>query len=443
MAYRTSYNSKFGELGAHVAQKWPEGKIISEKGKKIDTLGLALSGGGYRSAIFNYGILKGLTAIGVIPKIDYLSVVSGGSWIGTSFATSNSLEHFFDDLPEKPNMIEEGFESFLANPIHTGQELFLARKNANYVSNTYGRLLARTFLREHGPDGRWRPLADPTMIKDKDRPFLIINGTVGFRPREKFRVDQECFEMTRLYCGSRTLGYMPSKDLRATDKLIRVRDAIAMSGAAVAAHLPGLGSEVIGVGLSREVLNYTLDHVPTKNRVTDADEFDVADGGHYNNLGVETLVNRGCGYLIIVDAEHDPENHNAEDAGQKYEGLRTLLKRHHIKMPFGQNANKVVAQLNKKDKLVHEFRGDSRIPDILFIKLKSWNVFDKIAAKEPYNQPSFFNQLFKQGKFGFNPQFSTAKLDYDFAEHRNLSKLGELVIKKHKRVITQFVKRSR
>ena len=33
-------------------------------GKEIDTLGLALSGGGYRSAIYGYGVLQGLHEIG-------------------------------------------------------------------------------------------------------------------------------------------------------------------------------------------------------------------------------------------------------------------------------------------------------------------------------------------------------------------------------------------
>ena len=443
MGFKLSYNDSFGELGAEVSRRWPEKGIISRKGKKRDTLGLALSGGGYRSAIFNYGILKGLHAIGAIPKVDYLSVVSGGSWIGTAFATTNNLDRFFDHLPEKPNVIEEGFESFLANPVRTAQELFLSRKNQNYVSNTYGRQLARTFLREHGQDGRWRPLCDRTMIKDKDRPFIIINGTVGFRPKDKFRVEQECFEMTRLYCGSRTLGYISSKDLKATEKFIRVRDAIAMSGAAVAAHLPGIMEEVIGVGLSREVVNYSLDHLSSEDRVTDAEEFDVADGGHYNNLGVESLINRGCGYIIIVDAEHDPEDIGGNNSGQKYEGLRTLLKRHHIKTPFSNDTESLIRRLNKKDTMVHQFEGDSRIPDILYIKLKSWSRFDTVAGKEPYNQKSFFSHLFRHGEFSFNPQFSTAKLDYDFAEHRNLSRLGEYIITQHEKIIEKFIRQSR
>lgn len=46
--------------------------------------GLALSGGGIRSASFCLGVLQALVAGKVLPKIDYLSTVSGGGYIGSS-----------------------------------------------------------------------------------------------------------------------------------------------------------------------------------------------------------------------------------------------------------------------------------------------------------------------------------------------------------------------
>ena len=342
MAYRRSYNRNFGKLGVDVAQRWPERGVIGRKGKQNQTLGLALSGGGYRSAIFNYGVLRGLrkleveSQLKVLSQVDYLSVVSGGSWIGTAFATSQDLDHFFWDIDTHANFIEEGFESLLVNPLRVAQELALGRKNRNYVSNVYGRLVSGTFLRERGQDARWMPLHHHAMIKDEDRPFLIINGTVNFRPPDSFHVLQECFEMTRMYCGSRSLGYVHAKDLKdggETDKSIRVRDAIAISGAALAVHIPSVGDEVAGIGLSREVVNYTKDQSARAASTADAEHLDIADGGHYNNLGIESLVNRGCGYIIVVDAEHDVELRDNERSNQKYHGLRTLLRRHHIQGP--------------------------------------------------------------------------------------------------------------
>jgi predicted acylesterase/phospholipase RssA len=60
--------------------------------QKSDLTGLAFSGGGIRSAAFCLGVLQGLDSLSepdepqVLDGIDYLSAVSGGSYIGTSLA---------------------------------------------------------------------------------------------------------------------------------------------------------------------------------------------------------------------------------------------------------------------------------------------------------------------------------------------------------------------
>ncbi len=45
-------------------------------------VGLALSGGGIRSAAFNMGVLQTLSRTGLLNRVDYLSTVSGGGYIG-------------------------------------------------------------------------------------------------------------------------------------------------------------------------------------------------------------------------------------------------------------------------------------------------------------------------------------------------------------------------
>ncbi len=439
MAYRKYYNPNFGDLGTKVAQRWPEASFIKAKGKSKHTLGLALSGGGYRSAIFNYGVLKGLYEVGVIPQFDYLSVVSGGSWIGTPFSMSENLKWFFHDIEDHSNLIEEGFESLLANPLKLAQEAALSRKDPNFLSNIFGRLLARVFLREHGQKSRYVPLSDKNFFNARNRPYLIINGTVYFRKPKSFDVTQECFEMTRLYSGCRSLGYVHTKDFMARKKALKVRDAIAISGAAVAFHLPGVGSEVAGIGLSREAVNYAKDK-PAGDKMCDADHLDLADGGFYNNLGIESLINRGCKFIVVVDAEHDPEQKSNGNSNQAYKGLRTLLQRHHIPNPIGEDK---INMLNRADEPVHVIDGTDELPEILYIKLKSSRDFNELAKKEEYNNPGFLRNIFDKGEFAFDPQFSTAKLDYDFAEHRNLSELGTyFVTDKHKDTIKNFVFRS-
>lgn len=314
----------------------------------------------------------------------------------------------------------------------------MSRKNVNYISNIFGRLLSKSFLREHGQKSRYVPMADKNMIKDMDRPYLIVNGTVNYRSPESFSVTQECFEMTKLYSGCRSLGYIHTKDLYAKEKALRVRDAIAVSGAAVAFHLPALGGEVAGFGLSREVQNYAKD-VKSRADVSETDDLDLSDGGHYNNLGIESLINRGCGFIIVVDAEHDKEEKTNGSSGQKYHGLNTLLKRHHIQTALGKG---VIETLNRVNEPLNIIDGPEGIPDILYIKLKSFDRFDAYAKDKPYNQPGFLRNLFSQGSFAFDPQFSTAKLDYDFAEHRNLSDLGVFIVRENKNRIIDFIERS-
>lgn len=55
-----------------------------------DTLGLALSGGGIRSAAFALGVIQSLTRGGWLRRVDFLSTVSGGGYVGAF------LGRFFD-----------------------------------------------------------------------------------------------------------------------------------------------------------------------------------------------------------------------------------------------------------------------------------------------------------------------------------------------------------
>ncbi len=57
------------------------------KATRMNLLGLAFSGGGIRSASFNLGVLQGLARYGLLPRIDYLSTVSGGGYIGSWLTT--------------------------------------------------------------------------------------------------------------------------------------------------------------------------------------------------------------------------------------------------------------------------------------------------------------------------------------------------------------------
>lgn len=87
-----------------------------------DTIGLALSGGGIRSAAFSTGVLQGLDVHKVLPKIDYLSTVSGGGY--TAAAMSVSLARNGGEFP---------FSSLRHDEKTDSASMQQLRKNANYL----------------------------------------------------------------------------------------------------------------------------------------------------------------------------------------------------------------------------------------------------------------------------------------------------------------------
>jgi hypothetical protein len=76
-----------------------------------DAVGLALSGGGIRSATFSLGVLVALAQRGILPQIDYLSTVSGGGYVGSflsAFLNSNQDSGIGLRSAELPFQREDG-----------------------------------------------------------------------------------------------------------------------------------------------------------------------------------------------------------------------------------------------------------------------------------------------------------------------------------------------
>lgn len=68
----------------------PDGERIYRPTAESKVVGLALSGGGIRSAAFCLGALQALENGNVLKKVDYLSTVSGGGYIGTAVSAAMS-----------------------------------------------------------------------------------------------------------------------------------------------------------------------------------------------------------------------------------------------------------------------------------------------------------------------------------------------------------------
>lgn len=71
-------------LFANASEEWAS---TSTPTTKNDLIGLALSGGGIRSATFSLGVVQALAQHGLLKYVDYLSTVSGGGYIGACLSS--------------------------------------------------------------------------------------------------------------------------------------------------------------------------------------------------------------------------------------------------------------------------------------------------------------------------------------------------------------------
>lgn len=118
---------------------------------KDDVVGLALSGGGIRSATFNLGVIQGLAKRGYLKQIDYLSTVSGGGYLGawlTAWISREGIragsgcgrvEQILRDNKEEDNPTPDEWRYLEPNPVR-----FL-RRFSNYLAPRTGVLSSDTW----------------------------------------------------------------------------------------------------------------------------------------------------------------------------------------------------------------------------------------------------------------------------------------------------------
>ena len=94
-------------------------------------VGLALSGGGIRSASFCLGALQALDGADVLKNVDYLSTVSGGGYIGTSL--SAAMTHSKGEFPFPSSLTQE--EPYPVQHIRNHSNYLFPRGSINIFYN--------------------------------------------------------------------------------------------------------------------------------------------------------------------------------------------------------------------------------------------------------------------------------------------------------------------
>jgi len=93
-----------------------------------DLVGLAFSGGGIRSATFNLGVLERLQELDLLRRVDYLSTVSGGGYIGGWLLASVRRTRYW-----------------LTQPTDWSESIAHLRRYSNYLAPRSGLMSADTW----------------------------------------------------------------------------------------------------------------------------------------------------------------------------------------------------------------------------------------------------------------------------------------------------------
>lgn len=116
-----------------------EQKLIKKRKEAIGLpqdetfVGLALSGGGIRSATFCFGVLQVLERLGLMKQVDYLSTVSGGGYTGSAYSAWKLRKTLFQKavLPVNCSKTKEP-------PERLDDLLTHLRKFSNFLSPRFG-----------------------------------------------------------------------------------------------------------------------------------------------------------------------------------------------------------------------------------------------------------------------------------------------------------------
>ncbi len=186
-----------------------------------------------------------------------------------------------------------------------------------------------------------------TQLRNTDRgaPYHLINtmlNLVGGSDLSTQARSSDAFLMSKHFCGSVRTGYRPTKDYACGS--ISLGTAVAVSGAAAS---PTMGAQTPSAALSalmtlfnvrtgfwaptpslsywrsgaarlwpvytlQELVSQTTDLLPYCY---------LTDGGHYENTGVYSLVQRGCNFIVVGECGADPQT-TLDDLGNMIRKVR-------------------------------------------------------------------------------------------------------------------------
>lgn len=229
-------------------------------------IGLCLSGGGYRAMVFHVGALWRLNEAGMLPRLDRISSVSGGSIVAALLGLA------WPRLAFDASGVARGFRKEVVAPLRR-----MASTTVDIDSVVLGIASPGSVNDRLADDYRAHLFGDATLQDLPDRPRIVLNAT-SLQTAELFR-------FSKTSAADWRVGALPAP-----------RIPLAVAVAASSAFPPFLSPAVLHPRqpFVTEAGN-TLASPPYRDTLV------LADGGVYDNLGLETVWKR-LRTVLVSDA---------------------------------------------------------------------------------------------------------------------------------------------
>lgn len=237
------------------------------------SIGICLSGGGFRAALYGLGVLRYLAEAGLLPHVKAVSAVSGGSVAAAVLADRwPALKSQGYSLDAYLREIDAPFRDAVTE--HNMRNAAVGRwalRRATFRGRSRGSAMGDTMVKH---------LLSAKMVTDLSPELQVILTSTDLTTGRAFRVSRE-------FIGSWDFGYQPVPDT------LSLGQAVAASAAVPLLFPPVyLRTHRMGLRKAPEVLS-------------------LVDGGVYDNLGLEWFQGWNSGrpdqarpvdYIIVVDA---------------------------------------------------------------------------------------------------------------------------------------------
>jgi NTE family protein len=310
-------------------------------------IGLALSGGGFRAAFFHVGVLARLAETGVLPKVEVISTVSGGSIVGAAYYLL--LKRKLDEAPgpigrtgyveivmELERCLRAAVQENIRGRVfaNLGKNVSMAIRprysRSDRVGDLYDRYLykgAWDWGRDSTRGRKWSPIGPEEQIRLRELP-IHPGGDKSFKPepgnigREE-KVPELLLNATTLNTGHNwrfeavRMGEPLPKDRRRRQIVKEVDNNRRL----VQGYFEKSGDEVrvpkphrdfpLGLAVAASAGVPGVFAPLAISKMYNGVRVQLVDGGVQDNQGIQGLLDRDCTRLIVSDAsgqlEDDPK----------------------------------------------------------------------------------------------------------------------------------------